>query len=66
MHVKIMKFHIFQHPFGREKTNKMCFFCSKEYVNSSSLPPSKLNLKMGCPIILLWNLSLLVGLCNWA
>lgn len=33
-------------------------------INSSSLPPGKLNLKVGCPIILLQNLSLSVGLCN--
>ena len=33
-------------------------------VNSSSLPPGKLNLKVGCPVILLWNLSPAQGLCN--
>ena len=31
---------------------------------SSSLPPSKLNLKVGCPVILLQNLSPAQGLCN--
>lgn len=29
-----------------------------------SLPPGKLQLKPGCPIILLWNLCLAQGLCN--
>ena len=33
-------------------------------INSSSLPPGELNLKVGCPIILLRNLSPSVGLCN--
>ena len=33
-------------------------------INSSSLPPGKLNLKIGCPIILLQNLSPSMGLCN--
>ena len=33
-------------------------------VNSSSLPPGELNLKVGCPVILLRNLSPGQGLCN--
>ena len=33
-------------------------------VNSSSLPPGELNLKVGCPVILLHNLSPAQGLCN--
>ena len=33
-------------------------------VNTSSLPPGELNLKIGCPVILLWNLSPAQGLCN--
>ena len=33
-------------------------------INSSSLPPGELNLKIGCPIILLQNLSPSMGLCN--
>ena len=33
-------------------------------VNSSSLPPGDLNLKIGCPVILLRNLSPSQGLCN--
>ena len=33
-------------------------------VNSSSLPPGDLNLKIGCPVILLHNLSPDQGLCN--
>ena len=33
-------------------------------INSSSLPPGELNLKIGCPIILLRNLSPSMGLCN--
>ncbi|PPQ82287.1 hypothetical protein CVT25_008437 [Psilocybe cyanescens] len=33
-------------------------------INSSSLPPGELNLKVGCPIILLRNLSPSLGLCN--
>jgi hypothetical protein len=33
-------------------------------VNSSSLPPGELNLKIGCSIILLCNLFPLQGLCN--
>ena len=33
-------------------------------VNSSSLPPGELDLKVGCPIILLHNLSPSWGLCN--
>jgi hypothetical protein len=33
-------------------------------VNSSSLPPGELNLKVGCPVILLRNLSPAQGLCN--
>ena len=33
-------------------------------VNSSSLPPGEVNLKVGCPIILLCNLSPSQGLCN--
>jgi hypothetical protein len=37
------------------------FLCS---VHSSSLPPGELNLKIGCPIILLWNLAPSRGLCN--
>lgn len=37
------------------------FLCS---VHSSSLPPGELNLKIGCPIILLQNLAPSQGLCN--
>ena len=33
-------------------------------INSSSLPPGELNLKVGCPVILLRNLSPGQGLCN--
>lgn len=33
-------------------------------INSSSLPPGELNLKIGCPVILLRNLSPAQGLCN--
>lgn len=33
-------------------------------VNTSSLPPGELNLKIGCPVILLRNLSPVQGLCN--
>jgi hypothetical protein len=33
-------------------------------VNTSSLPPGELNLKIGCPVILLRNLSPAQGLCN--
>jgi ATP-dependent exoDNAse (exonuclease V) alpha subunit len=33
-------------------------------INSSSLPPGDLNLKIGCPVILLRNLSPGQGLCN--
>ena len=33
-------------------------------INSSSLPPGELHLKVGCPIILLRNLSPSQGLCN--
>ena len=33
-------------------------------VSSSSLPPNELNIKVGCPVILLHNLSLAQGLCN--
>ena len=33
-------------------------------VSSSSLPPGELNLKVGCPVILLCNLSPGQGLCN--
>ena len=33
-------------------------------INSSSLPPGKLSLKIGCPIILLRNLAPSQGLCN--
>lgn len=33
-------------------------------INSASLPPGELNLKIGCPIILLRNLSPAQGLCN--
>ena len=38
-----------------------------EYLNSlkaSGLPLSKLALKTGCPIMLLWNLGVSMGLCN--
>ncbi|CAG8677097.1 11327_t:CDS:2, partial [Cetraspora pellucida] len=38
-----------------------------EYLNSlnpSGMPPSKLNLKIGCPIMLLRNLASSQGLCN--
>ena len=37
------------------------FFCS---IQSPSLPPGDLKIKIGCPIILLWNLSPSKGLCN--
>ena len=33
-------------------------------INSSSLPPGELQLKVGCPLILLQNLSPFQGLCN--
>lgn len=33
-------------------------------INSSSLPPGELNLKIGCPVILLRNISPAQGLCN--
>ena len=33
-------------------------------INSSSLPPGELQLKVGCPLILLRNLSPSQGLCN--
>lgn len=33
-------------------------------LKSSSLPPHHLRLKIGCPVILLWNLMPEQGLCN--
>ena len=33
-------------------------------LNPSELPPHTLKLKVGCPVILLWNLNTAHGLCN--
>ena len=37
------------------------FLCS---VKSTSLPPGELRIKIGCPLILMWNLSPSISLCN--
>lgn len=53
------------HESGADNHNY--YFLTPEFlrsVNSSSLPPGELRIKIGCPLILLRNLSPTNGLCN--
>ena len=55
------------HESGADSDDHRCSFVPPEFlrsITSPSLPPGELNIKIGCPLILLRNLSPKQGLCN--